>query len=131
MTDQAPRRGDNHICSHSQPAFLLLITYPVVSAIYCYARHVHVIGKTLHSLVYLLGQFPGGGHDDTINGFFGITAIAQFTQYGKQESRSLTRPRLCHADHVTPLEYHGDGMFLNRRALGKIHIVQGIEHLVA
>lgn len=63
MRDEAARSGNDHISARAQAFSFLLIARTVVAAVDGHTVDVHIIGKALHGLVYLLGQLTRRSHD--------------------------------------------------------------------
>ena len=76
MTEQPSGCGDEHIGTKTHATQFLFIASSVVATIDSHRRHtVEIIAEALHGLVYLLGKFTGGGHNDAVDGILGIVAV--------------------------------------------------------
>ena len=97
MTQQSARCSNEHISTKAHTAQLLFVASTIITTIDSHRRHiVEVIAEALHSLIYLLSKFAGGGHHDTIDGIFGIVTVVEHREDRQQVGGSLTRTRLCH-----------------------------------
>jgi len=131
VADEAAGGGDDDVGAQLQGALLLFVADAVVAAIDADAGDVvEVVGEALHGLVNLLGQFAGGGHDDTVDGIAREAAVAQLREDGEEVGGCLAGSGLCDTDEVAALQEWGDGLFLNGGALGEVHVVEGIEDVV-
>ncbi len=131
MADEASRSGYHHVGAQSEAFHFLVVAVAVVAAVDSHAAHaVEIVGKALHSLVDLLGQFTGRAHDNAVDGILRIAAISQLAQNGQQVGCCLARPGLGHTEQVAALEDFGDAFFLNRRTVVEAHIVERIEDVV-
>ena len=76
MTEQTSWCSDEHIGTKTHATQFLFIASSVVATIDCHRRHaVEIIAEALHGLVYLLGKFTGGRHNDAVDGILGIVAV--------------------------------------------------------
>ena len=131
MADETAGSGYHYVSTHSETLHLLVVAVTVVAAIHRHtADAVEIIAKALHGLVYLLGQFPRGRHDDAVDGFFGIAAIVQHAEDGQQVGGRLARSGLGHADDVVIVENLRDATLLDRGAIIETHVVERIEDIV-
>src|SRR5574344_623654 len=78
MTDKSSWCSYDNIGSQRQSLFLPVVSASVVSAINSHAAYIFkMVGKALHSLVYLLCQLPCRAHYDTVYSIFRKTAVVK------------------------------------------------------
>ena len=131
MTLQTTWRGDNHVCSHLHSFLFLVVTVAVVAAIYRYAAHVrHIVGESLHRLVYLLGKFSRRAHHHTVDGIVWKSAVIEHAQDRQKIGCGLACARLCHSKDIMPVENLGYALLLNGCAGVEMHVVERVKCIV-
>ena len=131
VLQQASRRGDDHVGSPLQPAPLHVPGLRVVAAIHGHGREGQEVREAFHLLVYLLRQFAGGCHDDGLDARLVVPAPLQVVQQRQDEGGCFPRARLRAGYHVLALQQQGDGLFLHRGGIGKVHCPKSFQHFVA
>ena len=131
MTEQAAGGSNDHRGTATQTLNLLVETRTVVTAIDGDAAHIlQVVGKALHRLVNLLGQFAGGRHHNTVDGILGESAVVEHGEDRQQIGGCLTSTRLSYAQHVVTIKDFRDATFLNGCHLLEVHVVQRIKDII-
>ena len=82
MAEEASRSGDYHIGTETETLQFLIVTVAIVATIDGHAAYtVKIIAEALHGLVYLLGEFACGTHDDAVDGVLRAFAILKTAEY--------------------------------------------------
>ena len=123
VREQTTWGGYNHIGSHLQTLCFYIEAVAVVTTIDGHAADaIEIVAKALHGLVYLLGQFTGGRHDDAVDGILGKTSVVEHAEDRQQISRCLACSGLCYTDKVLTVKYFWNTLFLNGCHLLEVHI---------
>ena len=131
MTEQTARCGNDHGGTATQTLDLLIEARTIITTIDSNAAHIlQVIRKTLHRLIYLLGQFAGGRHHNTVDGILGKSTVVEHGEDRQQIGSCLTSTRLSYAQHVVTIKDFRDATFLNGCHLLEVHVVQRIKDII-
>ena len=131
VAEQTAWGGNDHVGSHAERTLFLVIASTVVAAIDGHATHrVQIVAKTLHGLVYLLGELTCGSHDETVDGIGRIATVVEHGEDGQQVGGCLAGSCLCHPHHVVLVENLRDALLLNGSHLLEMHVVECIEYVV-
>ena len=80
MRQQTSRSGNHDVRALGQPLLLGRPCYTVVASVDTNRRRWHVERESFHLLVYLLGQFAGRSHDNSIHLVRGVVVHQQVVQ---------------------------------------------------
>lgn len=131
MRNEAARGGNDHISARTQAFSFLLIARTVVAAVDGHTVDVHIIGKALHGLVYLLGQLTRRSHDQAVDGIGRMGILTEQGQQGQKIGRGFSCAGLGDAHDITAFKDWGNTLFLDWGAFVKVHIVKSVEDVVA
>ena len=116
VVHQAARGGHHDLAAFGQALCLLFHVGTAVDTGHLHLRHE--IGQIAQFLGDLLGQLPGGGHDD---GLGVLVFRLDVLRHRDAEGTGLAGAGGGLGDHVMPGQHDGDGLFLDLGHFGKAH----------
>ena len=131
VRNQTPGGGYDDVGALGQTLYLLVVTGTIVAAIDGDALYSGVVGEALQGLVNLPGQFAGGGHDEAVDRIVGVRLGHEQVDDGQEICGGLSGAGLRDTYQVLLFENVGDALLLHGRAFVEVHVVEGIEKVVA
>ena len=129
VRDEPPRCGDNDIGTQGQPALLLFPRRAVAPTRYHSRGDGQEIGETGKLHVDLLSQFTSRCHNNRPHLVAAARILREQIQQRQDIGSRLARTGLGTSNQISSLQYHGNGLFLHRGSLLKVHGIKPLHNL--